>query len=74
MMLIKNKKMITTGPKYFPAEMCEEEEDETEEDEEKQKKGSIDEPNPKCKCTLIKGQAKTKQYKGYWGSSQQKQQ
>ena len=45
-MMVKNDKLTTTGPKYFPMEMCGSDGDETDDNEE--------EPNPIC--TLIKSQ------------------
>ena len=54
-MLTECRKLITIGPKYFPADMCPEDDEST--DDEEKVDCNTQEPNSACKCTVIKGPA-----------------
>ena len=74
MMMVKNNGVATTGPKYFPMEMCDDNDDEVIESGDDPNDNKVGESNLTCKCTkpikrgTITSKSKTK--KGYWGSSQ----
>ena len=52
MMLIKTKEVVTTGPRYFPAELCSEEDDDSENnDDNGEEDAGHTSCNSRCICT-----------------------